>query len=125
MHKLARRWNVAPQMCRSAFRAHRQKVTQACWSGILLPAACGVCRQHASQCTVRLTLRSATQIEVARDRLAVWPGSKALTVLAEQSAMFYDVMTESMVSQVRFGVCEMPFAGMLIPVRFASQCCIT
>lgn len=40
------------------------------------------------------------KIEVARDRIAVWPGSKALTVLAEQSTMFYDLMIESMVSQV-------------------------
>lgn len=43
--------------------------------------------------------RLCTQIEVGRDRIAQWP-AKQLTVLAEQATMFYDAMTEAMVSQV-------------------------
>jgi hypothetical protein len=41
------------------------------------------------------------QIEVGRDRIAQWPGPRQLTVLAEQATMFYDVMTDGIVNQVR------------------------
>lgn len=41
------------------------------------------------------------KVEVPKDRVAGWPGPKALTVLAEHSSLLYDLMTDAMVSQVR------------------------
>ena len=42
----------------------------------------------------------ARRVEVARDRIATWPGD-ALAVFAEHPSIFYDLMTEQLLSEVR------------------------
>lgn len=44
------------------------------------------------------------KVEVAKDRIPGWP-SERLTVLAEHSSTFYDLMSDSVVEQVRQSWC--------------------
>jgi hypothetical protein len=39
------------------------------------------------------------KVEVAKDRIPSWP-HESLTVLAEHSSVFYDLMTDAMMDQV-------------------------
>ena len=44
------------------------------------------------------------KVEVAKDRIPGWP-SERLIVLAEHSSIFYDLMSDSVVEQVRHFWC--------------------
>ena len=57
----------------------------------------------------------AHKVEVARDRILAWPSSK-LSVLAEHSALFYDLMPPQVVEQV---CCRIRHA--LVPLGLAWQ----
>ena len=52
---------------------------------------------HRTPADLRLYTR---KVEVTRDRIPNWPHDK-LTVLAEQSSVFYDLMTPEVLEQVR------------------------
>ena len=43
----------------------------------------------------------ARRVEVGKDRIATWPGD-VLAVFAEHPSIFYDLMTDQLLNEVRF-----------------------
>ena len=86
-----------------------------CTDDIPLPLACqvlAVAAKRQAKALVRLQKdveKMAPRMDVARDRIAAWP-SDQLVVFAEHPSLFYDLMTEQLMDQVRVGLCLLRWA---------------